>query len=82
MYADEVYKAKYDVYVKETIDNYFVVSDMDALYTQYAALVEPYATSENEGYTFLNSSTSFYTAISSLKSHVSDRNTAANSYLD
>jgi len=82
MYANDVYKAKYDTYVKETIDNYFVVNDMEALYTKYAALIEPYVTSEDVGYTFLNSSAAFYNEINNLKSHVLSRNTAVTNYLD
>ncbi|MDB2385207.1 CotH kinase family protein [Polaribacter sp.] len=82
LYSDDVYKAKYDTYVRETIDNYFVISDMQALYDKYSNLVEAYATSEVSGYTFLTSSSSFYSEISILKSHVSSRNSAANSYLN
>lgn len=81
MYQDDVYKAKYDAYVQETIDNVFNTGTMDALYDKYQTLIEPYATSEISGYTFLNSSGDFYSAIATLKSHVSSRVSAANNYL-
>lgn len=81
MYQDEVYKAKYDQYVQETIDDVFNQNIMDALYSQYETLIAPYATTENSGYTFLNSSGDFYSAISQLKSHVTSRIAAANTYL-
>jgi hypothetical protein len=82
LYEDEVYKAKYDAYVKATIDGPFETSYIQGVYDTYANLVEPYATSEIYGYTFLNSSSSFYSAISTLKSHASSRATAVNNYLN
>lgn len=81
MYQDEVYKAKYNEYVQETISDVFSVSTMEALYSKYQDLIEPYATSEISGYTFLSSSSSFYSAINTLKSHVSNRVSIANNYL-
>jgi spore coat protein CotH len=82
LYADDVYRAKYDAYVQEVVDGVFETSSIQALYTKYSDLVEPYATSEVSGYTFLNSSSSFYSAISTLKSHVAQRATAVSNYLD
>jgi spore coat protein CotH len=81
MYQDEVYKAKYNQYVQETVNEYFNSTKMDALYTKYQTLIEEYATSEISGYTFLNSSADFYSAINQLKSHASSRAATANSYL-
>ncbi|QVY65858.1 CotH kinase family protein [Polaribacter sp. Q13] len=82
LYQDDVYKAKYDAYVKEVVENSFEESTMQALYTSYAALVEEYANAEVSGYTFLSNSSSFQSAISQLKSHVSSRKAAVESYLD
>ena len=82
MYQDDVYKAQYETYLQDLIDGPFNTSTMQALYSQYSDLVEPYATSEVDGYTFLNSSSDFYSAISTLKSHVSSRTSAVNNYLD
>lgn len=81
MYQDEVYKEKYNTYVKEVVDNVFNTSLMHAKYDTYSTLIEPYAISERSGYSFLNSSSSFYSGISQLKSHVSSRVNAVNSYL-
>ncbi len=81
LYQDPVYKAQYDAYVEEVVNGPFNVSTIQSLYANYAALVEPYATTEVEGYSFLNSSADFQAAISTLNSHVSDRTSAANTYL-
>ncbi|MBD1259013.1 CotH kinase family protein [Maribacter polysiphoniae] len=81
LYQDEVYKAKYDAYVQAVIDGPFETSYIQGVYDTYASLVEPYATSEVSGYSFLYNSSSFYSAISTLKSHASSRASAANGYL-
>ena len=82
MYQDDVYKAKYDTYVQEVIDGPFNETSMQALYTTYSALIEEYATSEVSGYTFLNSSSSFYSGISTLKAHATSRKNAVEAYLN
>lgn len=82
MYNDDVYKAKYNSYVEEIIGDAFETSKMQALYTTYATLIEPYATSEVSGYTFLESSSDFQSAITTLKSHAAERATAVSNYLD
>jgi len=81
LYSDEVYRARYNQYVKETIEGAFEVNTMQALYVKYAALVQPYATSEVSGYTFLKSSGSFLQAISTLNQHVANRRAVGESYL-
>lgn len=81
LYQDEVYRAKYNAYVQAVIDGPFETGYIQGVYDTYASLVEPYATSEVSGYSFLYSSSSFYSAISTLKSHASSRASAANSYL-
>ncbi|MBU2946509.1 CotH kinase family protein [Zobellia uliginosa] len=82
LYEDATYKAKYDSYVQEFVNNVFTVSAMQSEYAAYASLVEPYATAEVEGFTFLNSSADFQAAISELNSHVSERVAAAENYLN
>jgi spore coat protein CotH len=82
IYADEEYKAIYDAYLLEVINDSFEINTMQSLYGTYSALIEPYATSEVSGYSFLSSSTSFYQAITELKEHVEDRTDAVTSYLD
>lgn len=81
LYQDEVYKAQYNTYVQEVVDGAFDTSTMQSLYSSYATLVEPYATIEEPGYSFLNNSSDFQAAISELNTHVTERASAVNSYL-
>ena len=81
LYQDEVFKETYDTYVQEVIDGAFNTNTIQALYTTYAALIEPYATTEVDGYTFLNNSSDFQTAVNELNTHATQRSTAVNSYL-
>tara|TARA_R110002033_G_C3881801_1_gene238044 strand:- start:1052 stop:2572 length:1521 start_codon:yes stop_codon:yes gene_type:complete len=82
LYADDVYKAKYDSYVQEIVDDAFSVSNIQAQYATYSTLIEPYATSEVDGYSFLNSSSDFQAAVSELNSHVVSRASAVSAYLN
>jgi len=82
LYADAVYKAQYDSYVQEIVDGAFNVSTIQSQYSTYSALIEPYATIEIEGYTFLNSSSDFQKVINELNMHVAERATAVNNYLN
>ncbi|KQC30381.1 CotH kinase family protein [Flagellimonas eckloniae] len=81
IYNDPVYKATYDAYVQEVIEGAFETSTVQALYNTYATLVESYATSEISGYTFLESSSDFQSAVSILESHAASRASAVSSYL-
>ncbi len=81
LYQDEVYKAKYDTYVQEVINGSFNTSTIQSTYATYSALVEEYATTELEGYTFLNSSSDFQSAVGELNSHAVQRATAVDNYL-
>lgn len=81
IYADTTYKEQYDRYVAEVIENAFNTDTMQALYDTYKALVEPYATSEREGYSFLRNPGEFDQAIDQLKEHANDRATAVEVYL-
>ena len=54
---------------------------MQTLYAKYASLIEPYATTELEGFTFLRNTSEFQQAITELNQHVFDRKTAAENYL-
>nr|WP_246124543.1 CotH kinase family protein [Bizionia gelidisalsuginis] len=82
LYADAVYKAKYDAYVQDVVDGAFNVGTIQGQYATYSVLVEPYATSEIEGYSFLNSSSDFQVAINELNAHVSQRATAVSNLLN
>jgi len=81
LYADEMYKAQYDYYLMEVIGDAFETSSTQMLYDNYSYLVEPYATSEIAGYSFLNGAADFYNAISELKVHASRRSAAVDTYL-
>jgi spore coat protein H len=81
LYQDEVYKAKYDTYLEEIVRGAFEPTAMQALYSKYQTMLEPYATSELLGYTFLRNSSVFNSAVSTLKSHVTSRKTAVEAYL-
>ena len=59
----------------------FNETTIQSLYTSYATLLEPFATSEVSGYTFLNNSSDFNNAVNELKNHVTSRTTAVNNYL-
>ena len=81
LYADEMYKAQYDYYLMEVIGDAFETSSTQMLYDNYSYLVEPYATSEIAGYSFLDGAADFYNAISELKVHASRRSAAVDTYL-
>ena len=76
---DDDYKATYKAYVQSFADNFFNSTYMNPVYETYEALIESYVTAEISGYTYTSSS-EFSAAVSGLKSHVSSRNTSANSY--
>ena len=82
LYADETYKAKYDAYLFEVITGAFETTAIQLSYDTYATLVEPYATTEETGFTFLNNSTDFYQAMTELKMHAESRATAVDAYLN
>ena len=82
MYEDATYRAQYDAFVQDVVDNAFNVSTMQEKYASYGTLVEPYASLEVSGYTFLSSSSDFQAAINQLNSHVSARTAAVSSYLN
>ena len=81
LYADPVYKSKYDAYLQEVVDGPFNQDVMFNLYTTHANLIESYATSERSGYTFTGSAANFQSAVSTLKSHAVSRTSAVDSYL-
>ncbi|MBU1668637.1 CotH kinase family protein [bacterium] len=84
IYADETYKAQYDSYLQEVIENAFNVDTIQASYDTYSTLIQSYAISERTGYSFLgsNKSSEFTQAISELKNHATSRERAVESYLD
>lgn len=81
LYEDAVYKAVYDRYVQETVEDAFNANSIQSIYATYSALLQPYATTEISGYTFLNNSSEFQSAVNELNSHVTERATAVSNYL-
>lgn len=82
LYQDATYKAIYDAYVQNTIETSFEASTIQSTYATYASLLDPYATTEVSGYTFLNSSSDFQAAVNQLNNHVTARASAATNYLN
>lgn len=82
IYADDVYRAQYNIYLSEVISYAFETSSMQATYDYYSSLIAPYATTEISGYSFLESDNDFYNAVNTLKSHATSRATAVSSYLN
>ena len=82
LYEDSVYKEQYDTYVQEVVDGAFNATAIQAQYGVYAEMLAPYATTEVAGYSFLNTSTDFQSAVNQLNAHVLSRATAVNDYLD
>jgi spore coat protein H len=78
---DEVYHAQYVAYVESFIDTVFDPDEMAQTYRSLAALVEPYALAENEGYTMLRSDADFYDAIDALIAHAAERYESAAAYV-
>lgn len=81
IYADDIYRARYNYYLLEVISDAFETTATQDLYDRYAALIEPFATTEQSGYTFLNSANDFYNAVEELKIHAVSRDAAVESYL-
>lgn len=81
LYADPVYRERYDMYLQQTIDGPFSVASMHARYNAYETLLEPYADMEREGFTFLRSPNDFNSAFDTLRSHTTSRVAATTSYL-
>lgn len=82
LYQDEIYKAQYDNYLQEIIGGPFSAGIIQAQYATYSSLIEPYATTERQGYSFLNSSGDFQTAINTLNAHAAARVAAVIDYLN
>lgn len=82
LYADDVYKARYNDYLLEAISSVLDTNSMQATYDSYSAMIDPYATTELSGFTFLNNANDFYQAIEQLKEHAESRTQAVTTYLD
>lgn len=76
------YKATYNAHIKDFITNVFEPSRMEGIYNADMSMLSTSAANEQSGYTFLNGSGDFTSAVNTLISHVSQRKTAAEAYLD
>jgi spore coat protein CotH len=81
IYADDVYKERYNSYLENVISGAFETASIQETYDNYAALIEPYATTELSGYSFLNSADDFYDAVDTLIYHAQSRANAVSDYL-
>jgi spore coat protein CotH len=82
---DEVYHAKYRMYMKEFTEQVFTSTKMNELFTKYHTLISPYVIGpeaiEQVKYTHLTNAAAFTSALETLKQHVNTQNAAAADYL-
>ena len=76
------YRDIYDQYIDDFINGVFLPSKMNSQYSNMDILISIFATSEVSGYTYLNGAASYNSAVSTIKSHASQRYSAADAYLD
>lgn len=82
---DPLYHTLYDRYVEETINGAFEPARMTAIYQALHDLIAPYVVGEGgeqPGYTNLSSADAFESALATLITHVNERYTAAQQYLE
>ncbi len=75
------YKATYEAYLQQFIDEVFIPADMIKTYSDYYNLLKVWAYAEETGYSFISYDSQFDQAVATLKTHVQSRNDAVNSYL-
>ncbi|GAB3957279.1 hypothetical protein GCM10028805_49540 [Spirosoma harenae] len=81
---DALYYEKYKKYVKAFTQNVFTSANISALIDQNYNLITPYVTGaekEQKPYSYLSSTTDFTNGIATLKSHVTSRIQAANTFI-
>lgn len=79
--AVDEYEQIYEDYLNEFITDVFTVSKMQATYEEYYQLIKEYAYAEQKNYTFLSSSSSFDSEVTTLKSHAQSRYTTISNYI-
>lgn len=85
IYGDTEYRATYEQYLDDFINGVFEPSKVQAQYAAEVALIEQYVTGsegETSPYTFLSSSSDFSSAVAELNSHVSQRASEVDAYLN
>ena len=75
------YEDLFKSHVKDFISNVFTVNDMQAAYSEWQSIIQSAAEAETSGYSYLSSSSEFYSAVETLKSHASSRVSVAESYV-
>jgi hypothetical protein len=75
------YQTVYDNYIDSFINSTFSNTNTDNLFSTKDLVIANSATSEISGYTFLNSSAAYSSAISEIKTFCANRVTAAEQYL-
>lgn len=78
---DSEYREIYDNYVESFTNTIFTTDIMTETYNTHYNLIKEYAYAEESGYSYISSDASFESAVSTLKSHVSSRASAVESYL-
>ncbi len=66
----------------KVIGDAFETNQIQATYERYSALIEPYATTELSGYSFLEGANDFYSALNELNEHAERRTEQVSSYFD
>lgn len=80
---DEIYMTKYKDYLKWFNNTIFTETAMNTMLDKYYNLITPYAIGSNgeqSSYSYLTSSSSYTSALTALKTHVSNRKTLISSY--
>lgn len=76
------YRQKFNDYIQTFITDVFEPSRMESKYNADMNLLSSSASNEQSGYTFLNGSGDFTSAVNTLISHASQRKSAAEAYLE
>lgn len=79
---DEEYESIYKQYLKQFTEEVFNSELLTGVYDSYYTLLKDYAYAEEANYTFLRYSTEFDNAVEALKTHVTDRVSAVNAYVN
>ena len=81
LYDNDYYKSIYDAFVEESVNGSFNYDILISKYDNYSQLINESIFKEENGYTFLNSTSDFQSAISSLKNHALQRKNAVKNYV-
>jgi len=81
LYDNDYYKSIYDAFVEESVNGSFNYDLLISKYDNYSQLINESILKEENGYTFLNSTSDFQSAISSLKNHALQRKNAVKNYV-